>query len=414
MPVRQPRAKLVGLRGARAGLARSISLLASLKDEEDASLAAALAARRQALAQLRRLSAHRDRVAGELLMLESDAEEPLARELRELSDEHRDVCIELQDVEERLRALTRRKRQLEGRMEDVRNRREAGLSGYRGALREVEDQLADNLRRPPVRPLDERAFGTRSGGERGAGGDEDVAEMVSPGGAEFLRLRPDRRTIDMAREWWEREVEVLDRRKAEVDKEREALEEGAEVWRAAMKLVSDFEAELRAQMKAASASNDTQEEMLHKQVEKTAEVIKDLEQRLHLVEDKGWNLLICAIGAELEAFKEAEQMLHEALGLPTEQEPDLGEPTPRLSPTRANGQGEDGHLVDIYSDKAAESDNEVPADLLVSHDEEIQEPTREPEDRSRRGDGSTGHEDSENEIPPEFLVEHHREEDDAE
>jgi hypothetical protein len=64
-----------------------------------------------------------------------------------------------------------------------------------------------------------------------------------------LRLRPERRTAEMAREWWEGEVAVLERRKGEVDKERVALEEGVEVWRGAVKLVSEFEAGLKREMR---------------------------------------------------------------------------------------------------------------------------------------------------------------------
>jgi hypothetical protein len=39
-----------------------------------------------------------------------------------------------------------------------------------------------------------------------------------------------------------------------------------------------------------------------------------LERNLGVAESKHWNLLVCAIGAELEAFKEGEGILRGALG----------------------------------------------------------------------------------------------------
>ncbi len=154
IPVRQPRPRKVGLRGARSGLARTMALLAGLKAEEDASLASALSARKRALVQLRKLSARQDGISGELRSLEGDDEEPLARELKDLGDEHGEIRAQISEMEGRLVKLKKRKHLLEERIEDVNNRREAGLSGYRGALKEVEGQVAVILKRPPVRPLD--------------------------------------------------------------------------------------------------------------------------------------------------------------------------------------------------------------------------------------------------------------------
>ncbi len=96
-------------------------------------------------------------------ILESDKEEPLAKELQELGDEHAAVTAEISELEERLVGLRNRRRWLVRRTEDVRNRREAGLSGYRGALRDVEGRVAEIPHRPPVLPLDVEALGGARG-----------------------------------------------------------------------------------------------------------------------------------------------------------------------------------------------------------------------------------------------------------
>lgn len=438
IPVRQPRQKPLGLRAARAGLAKNISLLADLKAEEDANLTAALSVRKKALTQLRKLSVRRDGITEELKALEGEEEEPLARELRELSQDYEGVTAEIAELEERLVGLRNRKRWLRGRIDDVKNRREAGLSGYKGALREVDAKVEAILRRPGVKPLDLDAVA----GVKGNAGEDGVEH--SPGGTEFLRLRPERRTVEMARDWWESEVAILERRKTEVDKERQALEEGVEVWKSAAKLVADFEADLRREMKASAeaqtngkdkAAEASPEQAMYAQLGKMATVMAGLEDRLHVAEERGWNLLICAIGAELAAFREAEQMLREALrsaGLDVDgdsgsekDEDHDDERTPQLGRSMSNmrnsvlgnsvwrsevannavnpglirAEGYNGNsnntLLDLSKSDVYEDAHQVPPDLLTSHGDDH---------------GSTfSREDSlsENEVPPEFLAEHH-------
>lgn len=448
VPVRQPRPKPLGLRAARAGLARTMALLADLKADEDAQLTAALGARKQALAQLRRWTARREGIAAELRALEEDdnhedeeeeeeessggggegagQHKSLGRELRRLEEERGAVDGEIATLEERLVGLRRRRKWLDGRVEEVRSRREAGLSGYRGALREVEGRIGGLLGRPGVRPLDGEFFVARVGAEDdgGAGPEETL------GGVEFLRLRPERRTAEMAKEWWEGEVAVLERRKADVDVERAALEEGLEVWKGAVKLVSEFEAGLRREMRGGGEANSGKgkgrdgepasppsgpEHAMFAQLDKMRVVIDGLQERLHVAEDHGWNLLICAISAELEAFRQAAGMLREALrsaGFEVADDDNAdGEPTPQLGRSvsmRDSSQRLDaaeptggGKLVDLHDapaeDREPESDNEVPRDLLVATEEDEEHGFARP---------VLSREDSANEVPLEFLREH--------
>lgn len=427
MPVRQPRAKPIGLRAARAGLGRTMSLLADLKAEEDAKLEAALASRKSAMVRARKMSTRRKGLADELRALELDDEDPLAQELRGLQGEHEDVCAQISELEERLALLRTRRGRLEDDLATLTNRRDAGLSGYHGALREVDAQIAALLRRPPVLPLDVAALAAASGGA--------VPDDASPGGLEFLRLRPERRTIGMATDWWTKEVEILERRKSAVDRERQALEEGVEVWRQAVKLVSDFEAGLRKHMTADDKKVDDGAEPdtldpFSLQLKKMQAVIAGLEDLLQTAERKSWNLLICAIGAELEAFREAFTMLREAL---TWVETD--EDTPRLARSAvetestanrqrrdtqlgakdgqeeekedmSKGQGalldlQDGHRLDQASNTgSSDQDAAAPEHAAVSSGQAQQ--------RHTDGDSvpSLDRDDSENEIPPEFLMEH--------
>jgi hypothetical protein len=427
VPVRQPRARPPSLRGARAGLGRAMSQLADLKAEEDAQLTSAVGARKRALARLRQWVGRREGIAAELRGLEAHNDaEPLGRELRELEGERDVVAAEVKELEDRLAGLRRRLKGLDAKVEEVKSRREAGLSGYRGALKEVEGRITGLLSRPGVKPLDGEFFVSL---QSGAGENGGLQEW--PGGVEFLRLRPERRTAEMAKEWWEGEVEILKRRKEEVDKEREALEAGVEVWTGAVKLVTDFENDLRKEMNGAGNTTTSNvkgkgregeppsppapEQTMYAQLDKMRAVMAGLEERLQITEENGWNLLICAIGAELEAFRQAEGMLREALraaGFDVgDDDGDQGGSTPhigrstslsnsrqRLDETAHSGSGK---LVDLHDERDSrepESDNEVPPDLLVAPDE------------GHVAASPTLSRESSNEVPPEFLREHHSDE----
>lgn len=450
IPVRQPRAKKLGVGAARRGIARSMAELANLKAEEDASLTSALSTRKRALANLRKLSTRRDGIADELRALEADEEEPLRVELQELEGEHRGVCTEIQELEEQLARLKSRRRHLEGRMDDVRNRREAGLSGYKNALKEVEHAVKGFLIRPPVKPLDVDALAENT---------KDENPPPSPGGIEFMHLRPERRTVEMAREWWEAEIGILEKRKADVDAERAALEEGSDVWEEVVNVVLGFEADLRQQMTrcgsgSSNAASDaaggkgkerepTIADTLKLQHDKFNGVIAGLEQRLSAAEAKGWNLLIAAIGAELEAFKAAacvnREMLDAAGIVVDEPSPVEGQSGVfREDSGTTSGSHASFHTVKggsaiaeqrgapLAARGVAESDDDdgqVPPDLLATaHEDDYhaeddgQQPPPEQDDRGGRriedgavaGDASLfDKEESENEIPPEFLVEPH-------
>lgn len=313
----------------------------------------------------------------------------------------------------------------------------------------------------------------------------------------------------MAREWWEGEIRILERRKIEVEKERAALEQGVEVWRSAVKLISDFETGLRKELNGDQVQDSgkgktvasSPEQAMYNQLDKMAAVMSGLEEHLQIAEERGWNLLICAIGAELEAFKQAEALLRDALHaagfepppiISSSQEERNGreqspsklansamsgvtrtsfatarsrqssilEKTGSNNISRNNSIHNSSTLVDLQEEDGEgsngagkndrsildDSDNEVPADLLVSSQPQLGSRLRQATDPGTEADGvyrggqrasvstptqnreqqdhrqtqvqspALSREDSlsENEVPPEFLAEHDPDHDDIE
>ncbi|TIC90894.1 hypothetical protein CH35J_011205 [Colletotrichum higginsianum] len=408
IPVRQPKAPgPQGLHAARSGLRRALAALADLKAEENEYIESSLFQRNRALAYLDKMDTRKTSISAELHGLADDEEEPLAKELRGLEEQHNTIGRDICELEEKLVGMRNRQRWLERTMEDVRNRREAGLSGYRGALKEVEGEVTSLLRRPPIEPLDLGIIEAVSRSESGkANGTKDP-----PGGAEFFRMIPERRTLAMAKDWWESEVDFLQKRKAQVDKDHDALDKGMELWRETIKLVTEFEADLRRTLSgggsAAAVGKQPQvarQEGVQALLPRMGKVILELREHLRTAERKSWNLLICAIGAELEAFQEAQSLLRASLPQPQAAASieDVEEPWHNAD-GEPHSTAQAGHggtsMVESHHD---ESDNEVPADLLVSRQEEQKD------GHSHVGSlqTSSSRRDSYNEVPPEFLAEH--------
>ncbi|TVY31814.1 hypothetical protein LOCC1_G008351, partial [Lachnellula occidentalis] len=297
VPVRQPKRKAVGLKGARRGLLRDMGELVGIKSEEVGILDEEIERRNEVLAQVetweKRIDGAREQLSG-YAGDEGGGEE--AVELAELRTEERAVENEIREMEDRLLQMKARRRWLGEQVKESVNRRDARLSSYRGALREAEGQVKEFLRRPPI------PVSVIMGDEEG-----------------FYALPPSRRTLGMAREWWLKESASLATRKEETEKEKQALEEGAIMWEDAAGIVSGFEDELRQQMKSGAAQD---KQLFESQVGKMGVVIEKLKDMMGTAEDRGWNLLICAVGAELQAFTDGEGLLKSALEFAEQQQKD--------------------------------------------------------------------------------------------
>ena len=478
IPVRQPRPRKLGLRAARAGLSRGISLFVSLKAEEAVALESALNARKRALAYLDRLSGRRNHIVQMLHALETDKEEPLTRELATLQSAHQSTSEQISELEGQLAMLRQRQRTLEGRIEDAMSQRESGLSGYRGALKEVDSQLTAVLRRPPVQPLDVEALGGEAAAKQSHldegldegrirlddGGEARQAEVDdASAGIDFLRLLPERRTEEMARLWWETEIHILERRREEVANEDKALEEGGAMWREATQLVSNFEESLRQEMTSGTKNGDneaggsgsngkgkgkgrvsTPEEKMRSQLANMTAVIAGLRMYLQTAESKGWNLLICAIGAELEAFREARAMLRQSLraagldvdeddtededaDLETASKADMAEKleTWTVSQTAGGNSPDNGLLLDGMSKTTPglggfgtdEEDNSTTPRLARSTSDALSSLNKASSQGGQgdwhhgwhHGDQAASESDDNNEVPPDLFAAHHSE-----
>ncbi|KAM0245871.1 hypothetical protein ACHAQJ_010429 [Trichoderma viride] len=403
VPIRQPaNDKPPGLTSTRDDLRKLIASMTRLKQDENAHIEDALNQRQDALSYLDRLDTRKSNIQAELQDLAENGDEPLARQLREIGTKHDDLSEEIQLLEAKLARMRTKQRLMKERMDDIKNKREAGLSGYYGALKDVTSEVRGFVQQPPIQPLDPDLLWY---------GGEVEGDPAASGGVEFLRLIPERRTLEMAKSWWVAEISVLKRCKERMDEDRQALEEGGQIWDTVTQLVSKFESDLRQAMQGATPSPSassvkgkekmpSQEEIVLDQLSRMKQVVEELEKHMQQAEEKHWNLLICAIGAELEAFKEAYNVLESLINAPEERPSDNnGQDTPNEVEPEDRPTQQSNRLAD------EESDNEVPSDLLggshVDHDGDDEHNLA-----ANTEGASLRRYDSENEVPPEFLVEH--------
>jgi len=111
-------------------------------------------------------------------------------------------------------------------------------------------------------------------------------------------------------ESWILERDALLAKRDQAKVEGEALLEGMVLWDETLSLVYSFEDRLGLLISGRRGGDISRDIM-----QGLEGVVEVLEQKLNSAEDKGWKLLVCCIGAELEAFKEAKEVMKKSLGV---------------------------------------------------------------------------------------------------
>lgn len=236
--------------------------------------------------------------------------EPETNATESLGKEQEAVDREIRQLEERLHDLRIRRRILARQAVEQRSTREAQSSSWIGAKREIENEASKWLRQPLASLFIDHDL--LAGAEAG-----EVEGLLEA----FLALPPKRRTLSMASEWLTTAVRHIERQIETVEREGEASERGVGVWEEVLEKVLAFEAELRTWMKKQGADRNAPPPKLL--LETMRNIGKELEGHAETAEQEGWNLLVCAIGAELEAWKEGEVVLSGVLG----EKPNIGSAT---------------------------------------------------------------------------------------
>ena len=292
IPVRQPPKKKVGLKGARRGIARAVSDLASLKFEEGRILESELSERAQILSTVQQFEAKMVGLKGHIDSIES---ENTTRKVEDLKGEERALGQEIQELETRLWEMKAKHRQLLQEIEGLDNSVQSKLSSYRSALMLAEKESRTFLERPPI----QGSMNTSTTG--------------------LWSLPLERRTLQMVRDQYADEQDLLRKRFDDVETEMGALADGSGVWNEVVDEVNSIENLLREEMREMQAplvleyGNGNAMGGMRKILDHMLKARSQIASKLEVSEAREWKLLVCCIGAELEAMNEGQTVLQRAL-----------------------------------------------------------------------------------------------------
>ncbi|KAI4721498.1 hypothetical protein E4T48_02234 [Aureobasidium sp. EXF-10727] len=292
-PKLSSKAEKIGLRQARVGLYATMRRLAQLKSQESQYLAPSLDHFASVVDQLDAWQKKRSALQSRASQIQSGDDRNRALDLHKQAD---DMQTEINELEERLARLKRDQHKLREEAQEIENTVDARLASYTNSLSLVEDSVQIFL--------------------QDASASHWTAVINVAVMDRFWRSPSQSRTLESAKDVFGRERDSLVEKRRISDTEREALEEGAVVWKNTVKQVSTFERTLAKTMSRMGQESHSQfdspaetKELLSMLEQTTTE----LENKHKLAEIRSWKLLVAAIGAELEAFLKGKQILEVAL-----------------------------------------------------------------------------------------------------
>ena len=352
--------KRASLTSTRHALARTMQDFAALQKEQAEILDEQVEERLAALGRVEALTSKRKQLQEEISAIAGESGALSAKESRE---EARQLEIQIQEMEDKLAAMKARHRYLMGQAQEMENIVAAKLSSYQASLELLDREIREFLTRPPVTVRASHYENLKNIPFH----ETNMSETT------FLSLPADRRTLEMASHDWETDCESLESWKASVAAEAAALEAGADVWKQVVDELQLSERLLKSELGKLSSRTISQGEKNNGMVRilaTTDRTITALERQTQEAEQKKWNLLVCCIGAELEALKQGREILawtSKQLGDHVEQDGQLLQERKR---SHLNGQED---LIDEHS----ESDSPPPAllrdsDTILERTERLQ------------------------------------------
>ena len=279
----------VGLRAARRGIWQTIRQLSAVKSAEDGYLETDQHEDARVLQQLDAWERKRTGLHREITDIEREEGGETLQNLHGQADR---LGEEIQEMEISLAQMKSRHRQLLDEIAGIENSVQSKLSSYQNSLRELDSDIQSFLKRAPER-------------------EDQSASITSP----FLMLPAKRRTLSIAKEYWQDKLTDVEKTRKHVQVERDALDEGAVVWKEVVNTVTDFESVLKEEMAGLALEND--KERLRQRtatlVERMEQTLRSIQGRFTSAQEKDWKLLICCIGAELEAFTRGKEILDSLL-----------------------------------------------------------------------------------------------------
>ncbi len=288
LPVRQPQKKKVTLKGARRGLGKAMKHFATLKGEEAKILAVQEKGREHSLQDVAVYEHKRNVLSNHVSEIHNEVETQHASSLKADAEQ---LEFEIRRLEDEIAEKKARHRHLTNQTIQAENAVQSELSSYEASMKMLDSEIKAFLTRPPIEqslPITRHGFAS----------------------VDLYALKPERRTLEIAREHWLEEEVTLRQRKQEVESEKNALNAGVDMWTGICEDINAFENFFQSETSRTWSTQPNQRQNDMTEVLKRMDnLIDTLEQRFQFAEENGWNILIAAIGAELQAMRQGRELL---------------------------------------------------------------------------------------------------------
>lgn len=305
---RKPVRRQLGLRSARKGIFNSIVALSALKDDELKNIDNEATQVNITLEQIEDWEQRRQGLKEASGNVDSSEDTVRVERLKQEADA---LQVEINQVEMQLGDMKSRHRKLMRQAAAVENSVQAKMASYSSSLRMLEEDIQKFLSvRPP---------------------EDEQQPQPQDGKLSIWQLPPKRRNLDMAKEYWKEQQEMTSDREKVHQYEKDALVEGAQMWRDSVVEITEFEKRLRnetSSLRPASpnsqsaweepASTTKPDDRLKDLLRAMDGLIITLDKRYRTADEKSWRLLIAAIGAELDAMRRGRQILAGVLNVVSE------------------------------------------------------------------------------------------------
>ncbi|KAI1910532.1 hypothetical protein LOZ58_001558 [Ophidiomyces ophidiicola] len=278
-PVNQPLEDKLTLYDARVGLLDTMDELLTVREEERRVICAELQARREAIADVDAFKIKEKELQAAMRAVQGDPEAKRAENLKNLSYS---LEKEMMEIEHKLAETKAYHQRVFREIMKLESSVDSKLSSYKWSIEALHKDILEYLQSPPLHPL------WRPPRDQ----------------PNFYSLRPNRRTLDMAKEHWKLESAEIVKRRQGVEKDINAITEGVDVWRKITEGLTAYEKRIREQISLHEAAEGVEQTALANSIEHDMDnMIIILQDDLEIAREKNWTLLICSISAELETVE---------------------------------------------------------------------------------------------------------------
>ena len=316
---RRSRPPRISLHAARTHIPRTLLSLSELKTQETAILSTSLSTLNARLNSLTKHESRHEALSQRIASISSDPNLGTPS-IERLQAQETELSHEIEELEDRLANLRAKRRHLKGEIELKTNHLDAKLSSYKTALEDLDkDAHSRFLRADPL-------FPASSTPPQSALSFSRVFPLSKPSDSSYKEnqnvwaLPPSRRTLPLVRADFETRITGLTQRLQASDLEARASAEGAQLWTSVLEVLERTEIVIRESMSRqqeilgrGDLDEGRRKAVLEGDTKALIGVVEDalgeLSEAEAVTQKRGWNFLVCAVGAEVEALVRGREVL---------------------------------------------------------------------------------------------------------